>query len=154
MVDIPNTIKELHLSISLSVECFFVQGIAFLHSISNGYGFRMVEHLNDYKRKYNEKIMISRVKRCINIYHARGLTVERLNKDNKFACIKDEILPKNLIIVAAEKHVSDVKGSIRTVKEGTRCHVHRLPYEHYKKIMVTGCMTKSIKELNQIPSKN
>ena len=34
MINIPDTIKELHPTISLSADYFFVQGIAFLHSLS------------------------------------------------------------------------------------------------------------------------
>ena len=57
-------------------------------------------------------------------------------------------------MVAAEEHVGDVERSIRIVKEGTCCHVHRLPYERYTKLMVMGCVTKSIKGSNQLPSTN
>ena len=63
--------------------------------------------------------MLHGVKNCINIYHIKGLTVESLNIDNEFACIRDDILPTNLNIVAAEEHVGDVKMSVRTVKTGT-----------------------------------
>ena len=86
------------------------------------------------------------------MYHTRGLTVVRLNADNEFACIKDDILPTNLNMVTAKDYVGDVERSSRTVKESTRCHVHRLPYERYTKLMVMGCVTKSIKDLNQLPS--
>ena len=40
------------------------------------------------------------------------------------------------------------------MKEGTRCHVHRLPFERYTKLMVSGCVIKTIKDLNQLPSPN
>ena len=36
-VDIPETLKDLHPHVNLSADYFFVQGIAFLHSISCGY---------------------------------------------------------------------------------------------------------------------
>ena len=55
--------------------------------------------------------------------------MDSVNSDNEFGRIRDDILPTNLNIVAADEHVGDVERSIRTVKEGTRCHVHRLPYE-------------------------
>ena len=63
MINIPDTIKELHPTISLSADYFFVQGVAFLRSISNGYDFRTVEHLSDYKKKYNEKSMLTGIKK-------------------------------------------------------------------------------------------
>ena len=98
--------------------------------------------------------MLNGIKKCINIYHARVLTVERLNVDNEFACIKEDVLPMWLNIVAVEEHMGDVEISVMTVKEGVHCQVHRLPYEHYTKLMVTGCVINSVKDLNQLPSPN
>ena len=146
MVSIPDTIKELHPRVDFSANYFFVQGIDVLHNISSGYGFRTVVYLKDYKRKYNENIMLNVVKRCIHVYHTRRLTVNSLNTDNKFACIRNSILPTNLNMVAAEEHVGNVKKLTRTVKEDTLCHVHRLPYEQYTKLMVSKCVTKTIKD--------
>ena len=60
--EIHTTIKELHQKIHLSVDCFLLQGIAFLHSISRGYTFRTIEHHADYKTKYNKLDMLQGVK--------------------------------------------------------------------------------------------
>ena len=112
---------------------------------------RTVEHHVEFKRKYNKKDMLSGIKKCINMYHSRGLTVVQLNCDNEFACIEEEIRPTRLNKVAAGEHVGDVERSGRTVKEGTRYHIHRNPYERYPKVMVTGCVIKTNKDLNQLP---
>ena len=69
-----------------------------------------------------------------------------------FKCIKNDILPTNLNVVAAEEHVGDIERSIRTMNEGTRCDVQRLPYSHYPKVMIVERITKRVKDLNQIPS--
>ena len=128
-VEIPNSIKDLHPHIHLSVDYFFVQGIAFLHSISRGYNMRTIEHHSKFKKKYTKKDMLAGIKKCINMYHARGLTVVQLNGDNEFSCIEEEIRPTRLNTVAAGEHVGDIERSGRTVKECTRCHVYRNPYE-------------------------
>ena len=73
--EIHTTIKELHHKILLSVDYFFVQGIAFLHSVSRGYTFRTIEHHADYKTKYNTLDMLQGVKKCVNLYHSRDLEV-------------------------------------------------------------------------------
>ena len=57
-------------------------------------------------------------------------------------------------MVAADDHVGDIERSGRTVKECTRCHVYRNPYERYAKLMITGCVVQTIKGLNQIPALN
>ena len=128
----------------------FVQGIAFLHSISRGYHFRTVEHHKDYRVKYNKHDMLKGIKKCVNMYHTRGLEVIQLNTDNGFACIEEDIRPINLNMVATGEHVGDIERSGRTFKECTRCHVHRNPYERYTRLMVTGCVVKSVKDLNQL----
>ena len=149
--EIPTTIKELHQKIHLSADYFFVQGMEFLHSISRGYTFRTIEHHADYKTKYNKLDILQGVKKCVNIYHSRGLEVIQLNTDNEFACIEEGIRPIKLNMVAVGEHAGDIERSGRTVKECTRCHVHRNPYERYTMLMVTGCVVKAIKDLNQRP---
>ena len=47
--------------------------------------------------------------------------MNQINTDNEFECIKNDTLPTNLNAVAAEGHVGEIEGSIRTMKEGTRC---------------------------------
>ena len=84
----------------------------------------------------------------------RGLEVTQLSTDNDFTCIEEEVKPVRLNVVAAKKHVGDIESSMRTVKECTRCHIHRNQYERYPHIMVTGCVTKSINDLNQLQSFN
>ena len=42
-----------------------------------------------------------------------------------------------LNIVAAGEHVGDIERSGRTMKECTRCRVHKNSYEIYIKLMVT-----------------
>ena len=94
------------------------------------------------------------LKRVINLYHARGIHVNQINTDNEFECIKNNILPTNLNVAAAEEHVGEIERSIRTMKEGTRYDVHRLPYSHYPTVMIKGLITKRVKDLNQLPSNN
>ena len=57
------------------------------------------------------------------MYHARGIHANQINTDNEFECIRNDILPINLNVVAAEEHVGDVERSIRTLKEGTRYNI-------------------------------
>ena len=52
-------------------------------------------------KKANKGDMEIGIKNCINLYHARGLTVTQINTDNKFACIEEAISPTTLNYVAA-----------------------------------------------------
>ena len=88
------------------------------------------------------------------MYHSGILTVKQLNMDNEFACIEEDIKLARLDMVAADEHVGLIERSIRTVKECTRCHVHRCIYERYPKVMMSGVVTNSIADSNQLPSEN
>ena len=63
----------------------------------------------------------------------------------------NDILPTNLNVVVAEGNIGKIERSIRTMKEGTRCDVHRLPFSHYPKVMIKGIITKRVKDLNHLP---
>ena len=78
----------------------------------------------------------------------------QINADNEFECIREDMRPIPMNIVAAGEHVGDVERSNRTIKERTRCHVHRLPFARYPKEIVIGCVTHSVKSLNQVPADN
>jgi len=56
--------------------------------------------------------------------------------------------------VAAEEHVGIIERAIRTNKDDTRCHIHRLPHTHYPKAMVEGSQRHSIHRRNNLPAKN
>ena len=56
-VNIPNTIKDLHPNINLLAYFFFVQGTAFLYSVSECYGFRTVENIKNFGKKYDKTKM-------------------------------------------------------------------------------------------------
>lgn len=46
----------------------------------------------------------------------RRLTVDSINIDNEFGCIRDNILPKKLNMVTVVEHKGDVEKFISTVK--------------------------------------
>ena len=152
LVEIPATILDLRPTVTLSMDYVYIQGIPILHSISSGYTFRTIEAVR--ATKPNKKITVAAASRVINIYEARGFQVAQINADNKFECIREDMRPIPLNIVAAGEHVGDVERSNRTIKERTRCHVHRLPFAQYPKEMVIGCITHSVKCLNQLPADN
>ena len=69
-------------------------------------------------------------------------------------CITNDVLPIKMNIIAADEHVGEMERSIITIKDATRCHVHRLSYKRYPRQMVKGCVGMMLKCLNQLPNKN
>jgi len=152
-VAIPPTILELHNDIQLSVDFIFVQGIPMLHSISGtSYQFRTLHPI--FKERPNKLDIHTGIKAILNIYQSRGIRIRQINADNEFTCVKSDFLPTPMNIVAAEEHVGDVEKSIRTLKDGTRTHVCRLPYRRYPRAMVAGAAMHTLISLNQMPANN
>ena len=95
--------------------------------------------------------MIESTKKVVNVYNARGLRILQIKVDNEFECIREHMIPIPMNIVAAREHLGSIERSNRTVKERTRCHVHRIPYVRYPKEMIIGCVTHRVNILSQLP---
>ena len=78
---LPQTLVESHNTDVLAMDYLYVQGIPFHQSVSTGYKFRTVEALRGKKKPKHADIK-AQSKRAINIYHARGITVQQVNADN------------------------------------------------------------------------
>ena len=110
-LSIPDEIWKHHQTEILNVDCFFVQALSYFPSIGTTYEFRTVDTVVNRDKPTNENIVRS-VKKTINIYRGRGVTVSQINGDNQFTGIKDEIYPIAINIVAAGEHVGPVERSI------------------------------------------
>ena len=75
------------------------------------------------KRGAKREKILSGIRKVVNLYESQGLTVQQINGDNEFECIREDIRPIFLNISAVDEHVSQVEQSIRTIKERTRCQV-------------------------------
>ena len=133
LVPIPEDVLAAQKYVNLSMVYFFVQGIPVLHTISRNFHFQTVEFLLN-KNKASESDTRDGVKRVLPVYQGRGLRVTKVNCDNEFEGLQDMISPATLHVVGANEHVGDIERSIRTIKECTQCHVHRLPYTRYPKL--------------------
>ena len=148
-VPLPAPITAHHRNITLCVD-FFVQGIGFLHTISRGIGFRTVSTIPD----RTHKTILDEILAAINLYSSRGLTVCDIHADSEFECIREEIRPIAMNIVAPDSHVGEVERSIRTIKERLRSCAHGLPFQRLPKLMITHMVADSVRCLNQFPHAN
>ena len=142
-VELPRSIIEFHLTTFLAADYMIIQHISFLYSISNNIKLRTAESING-KNPYKKDIL-NAINRVLNIYQTRGFQVKQINGDNEFMCVTDDILPMRMNIVAAEECVGEVERSIRTIKDETRCRVHRLLFNVYPRQMVKGCVGMVLK---------
>ena len=151
LVPIPRQILKAQKFINLFVNYFFVQGLPVLHTISRNIHFRTIELLMN-KNKASEQDPTKAVLRVLQMYRKQELQVSQINGDNEFKNTEDTIRPTRLQIVGAGEHVGDMEHSVRTLKERTRYHIHRLPYKRYPMIMVAGMILHITKSLNNFLS--
>ena len=64
----------------------------------------------------------------MKLFNRRRIGITQVNADNEFECIREDIAPLQLNIVAAGDHVGDIERANRSLKEGTRCEIHNCPY--------------------------
>ena len=138
---IPEDIWVHHQTEILGMDYLFVQNLPHFHLIRKSYKMRTVDALIG-KGTPNKEDMKESILKAINMYHARSITITQINADNQFACVGDDLPGIDLNIVVAGEHIGNAERSIRTIKDGTRYHVHRLPYRRYPIVMVRGCITK------------
>ena len=120
-----------------------IQSMPFLHT---------TDSISDKKTSKLEKE--DGLKKVINLYHTKQISVNTINTGNKFKCVRNNIPPVTLNAVSAEEHVGEVEWSIRTIKEVTRCDVQRLQYTYHPLAMARVCVMKRVKDRNQSPPNN
>jgi len=98
--------------------------------------------------------MLMCVHNAMNMYLARGHTIDYVFADSEFASIRDGILPTVLELAAAGEHVPEVERSVRILKDRIRTIVFGLPYEYYPRIMLKAVVHPVVSMLNSFPSQN
>ena len=68
-------------------------------------------------------------KKVLNVFEKRGIEVSQINANGKFECVCDDVQPTDLNVVAAGERVPDIERGNRSLKDGTRCEIHRFPYQ-------------------------
>ena len=148
VIPVPAHIKQWHNDVTLCIDIFFVNGLAFFHSISRNIKFRTVEEIPS--RAY--KHLLLSVQNILNVYQARDFNVHIIRGDLEFDCLRDALLPIQFQPSAKGEHVPEIERSIRTLKEHFRSSVHGLPYQFYTKLMVRSLVMNVCRLLNSFPS--
>ena len=149
VIPVPQHVKRWHNDVTLCIDVFFINGLAFFHSISRNIQFRAVEEIPS--RAY--KHLLLSVQNILNVYQAREFNVHIIRGDLEFDCLReDAFLPIQFHPAAKGEHVPEIERSIRTLKEHFRSSVHGLPYQFYTKLMVRSLVMNVCRLLNSFPS--
>lgn len=87
--ELPPLMLHDHRQVTLAVDFFYVQGLAFLHTISCKLKFRTITQVANRSRA----TIKSEVSRILEIYKARGFDVVDLHADMEFKCVEYDFLP-------------------------------------------------------------
>ena len=82
----------------------------------------------DQIRLYWSKLIAS----CVNIPRE----VLKSSQDNKFASIREYLLPLQLLVYGKDEHVGVIERAMRVIKERCRRICHAVPYKYYTKHML------------------
>jgi hypothetical protein len=149
-VQIPDPIINKYRDIRLFIDIVWVNGSPYVHTISQWIKFRTVAPINN-KTKIT---ILMEAQAVLNMYGARGFNITRVEADQEFVCITNNILPIQLNAAVTDDHVHEVERSIRTVKERTRCTIQGLPFRRIPKAMMRAAIQGAHKALNQFPAHN
>ena len=147
-VTVPPELMELHSSITICVDIFFVQRIPFLTTISRKLKFWTVALLPNRKKESIFKELF----KVINLYQSTGFTIPDIHCDNEFYCLENDLYPIQLNVTPADDHVGEIERSIRTIKERVRTTIHGLPFRRYPKLMIREVVFAATKWLNYFPA--
>ena len=152
VVEVPQDLIEAHKYVTLCVDIMFVQGLAFLVTISIDLKFRTVEYLPS----RTSRDIYAALDNVFRKYNKGGFEIRIVRTDPEFTSIEEEVMDKNNIRLnpaAAEAHVHEIERSNRTTKERVRVQYHRLPYDRMPKWMWIKLVEVVIKWLNAFPIK-
>ena len=150
-IKIPKAIMEKHQDVELCADIMFIQGLAFLTTISKRIKYRTIEFIE----KRNEKVLNKGFDNVFRIYNKAGFRITELHVDPEFKFLKEVMkdIDIELNCSSAQEHVPDIERSIRVIKERFRALYHRLPFNCITKTMVKYGAMECVRWLNTFPPK-
>lgn len=131
---IPEDIMERHRQLVVCFDIMYVNGIAFLVSISRALKFCTAEALANRKAE----TILTGMQRIKTTYSRRGFLVNRALGDNEFAGLDAGLAAMGVILnaVSRDEHVPEIERHIRTLKERCRSVYNALPFKRLPSRMV------------------
>lgn len=148
--EMPMDIIVDHKDVELCVDIFYVNKVKFFHTISRKIKFRTIAAIET----RGKPTLLQEMQAVLKQYQSRGFSVVTIHCDNEFECLRNDVLPAQLNVMAPDDHQGDVERSIRTIKERVRSTIHGLPFRRFPKIMVKEIVKHAVKWLNVFPAKD
>ena len=146
---LPQHIADKYLTVTLSADIMFVNGVRFFMTIARHIQFATCEMISDAKTP----TLITSVKQIQRTYAKRGFNIQNMNMDVQFKPSKNELesLGINTNFVSRDEHVPEIERFIRTIKERTRGIQCTLPFKRYPMRMTVELVITQIFYWNSLP---
>ena len=89
IIPLPDFILKWHISVTLCIDIFYVNQMAFFHMISQKLQYRTVEYIES----ESHQTILHSLQKVIKIYEAGGFNVEYICGDQQFECVREDIRP-------------------------------------------------------------
>jgi hypothetical protein len=132
------------------IDIFFVNRSAYIHTITEYIKFRTLSNILN----GNANTLRTEIRSVLDLYHACGFQINRIDGGQEFSSIALNMLPTTLNIADADDHVPRVEMSIRTIKERTWSTVQGLPFQKFPRILTKAIVEAANRSLYQLPPKD
>jgi hypothetical protein len=149
-VVVPRELVQANKRMTLAADVFFVDGTAFLLTVSRRIKFVSAEHLPTRTAVSLSKHM----KRALDVYGRAGFIVRNILMDGEFEKLKPLMPSVECNTTAAKEHVSEAERAIRTLKERMRGLLATLPFTHIPKRMKIEFIYFMVLWMNAFPVKS
>ena len=147
-IPIPRDFYELHKFVTLTADVMFVNGIAFLTTLSRKIRMFTAEHIPTRTGPQ----LISSLTKVAKLYSRGGFIVRVILMDMEFEKVADDFDLIQVNTTAAREHVGEIERGIRVVKERARAVVSTLPYDLLHKQLVVHLIYFVVTWLNSFPA--
>jgi hypothetical protein len=149
-VAVPCMLVERNKVVTMAADVFFVNGTAFLVTLSRNIKFVMVEHLP----VRTATALVKHIEWVLHVYGRGGFSIRTILMDGEFEKIKGLLQNVEFNRTAAKEHVSKAEQMIWTIKERTRGLLATLPIEHIPQRMKIKFIYFIVLWLNAFPVKS
>jgi hypothetical protein len=148
-IKIPKDFYKLHHFVTLTADIMYVNGVAFLTTLSRKISLQTVEHIQS-----QSAALLSRALTKVMKLNARGgFVVNLIMMDGKFATLESEFDIVEINTTAAREHVGEIERSIQTIKKQGQSFSSVLPYTTLPKQLAIHLVYYVVMFLNAMPSK-
>ncbi len=146
---VPCSLVETNKVITMAADVFFVDGTAFLLTMSQQIKFITTEHVP----VRMAKSLAKNLEQVLQVHRRAGFNVRTILMDGEFEKLKNILPTVECDTMAAKEHVSKAERSIRTVKKRTRGLIGTLPFDNIPRQMKIKFVYFIMLWLNAFPVK-